>query len=95
MCSHPGLYCLVCSLAVIGYVGHSLDGRQQLSEAKMMWVCDWHRICVWGHDWVGLGEEGWPDDSHDSDRHRNVNRLRHTGRKPCKLEDPNWANDCH
>jgi len=59
-----------------------------------MWICDWHRICVWGHDWVGLGEKEWPHDPPHSYRHGNADRFRHDGHR-CKIGDPNWANDCN
>lgn len=75
-------------------------GGNEYEPAKIkpigdMWNCDWRGICAFGHDWVGLGPNGWPDDTNDSNRHRNVNRGRYSGRGSCKLGDPNWANDCH
>jgi len=71
------------------------SGNAKIKIAGDMWVCDWRNICAWGHDWVGLGEKGWPNDTDDSDRHRNADRRRDHGGPPCRLGDPNWKNDCN
>lgn len=91
----PGFNRPMGDMAAPRNVGGHIHGRRDAAiKVGDMWVCDWHRICAFGHDWVGLGPRGWTDDSNDSNRHGNVNRARRPGRVPCKIGDPHWANDC-
>jgi hypothetical protein len=57
--------------------------------ATDMWICDWHHICVFGHDWVGIGDKPWPEASNPKHHEKAA-----AARKPCKLGDKNWKNDC-
>ncbi len=53
--------------------------------------CDWHHICAYSHDWVGLGNRPWPEKTHpiyDLNKPTTINHPR------CKLGDPRWKNDC-